>query len=34
MKVEKHEMGITRVRKKEQGVPYNISMYIFWFRGL
>jgi hypothetical protein len=34
MKVEKHGTCITRVRKKEEGVPYNISMSIFWFRRL
>jgi hypothetical protein len=34
MKVGKHGMAVTRVRKKEQGLPYNISMSIFWFRRL
>jgi hypothetical protein len=31
MKVEKHGMGIARAKKKEQVVPYNISMFVFWF---
>jgi hypothetical protein len=34
MKVEKHGMGIARAKKKEQAVPYNISMFVCWFRGL